>query len=153
MNLSEIIIKLKEKKLLLIMLVIGIAIMLIPGKADKKHQDNKMHYENIDKIETKSLERILNKISGVKSCNVFVTYENKGTNNFAYDVDTGVNRSLEIKMNDDEPLIESIKSPEIRGIFVYIEGARINGGEIVKIVKSATGAPMHRIFVKISEGK
>ncbi len=152
MNFNEIVSRVKEKKFLLILLVVGIVIMLIPGNSEKNNKESRIYEERVNRIETEKLEKILKKIQGVRSCEVFITYDNQGESNFAYDISSGSNRQLEIKLSDDEPLIKSVSNPKIRGIFVSVEG-RANESEIVKIIKAATGAPMHRIYVKISEGE
>ena len=149
MKIKEILTKLKEKKYFLILLIIGIVIMLIPGKDEKNTTDNRIYSDCVNKIEVEKLERVLKKINGVKSCDIFVTYDNNGENNFAYDISSGNNKQIEIKVNDDEPLLKSVYNPKARGIFALVEG-KINKNEVVKIIKAATGIPMHRIYVKIS---
>ena len=149
MKISEILIKLKEKKYFLILLIIGIVIMLVPWQNEKNATDNRIYSDCVNKIEVEKLERVLKKINGVKSCEVFVTYDNEGENNFAYDISTGNSRKIEVKVNDDIPLLKSISNPKVRGIFALLKG-NINKDEAIKIIKAATGAPMHRIYVKIS---
>jgi len=152
MKLNEALKKLAEKKILLILLVVGIIIMLISENTEKKTQDIAVTKENTNRIEAKELKNIIKKIGGVKSCEVYVTYDNHGQTNFAYDVSTGTNTQMEIKLNDDEPLIKSTDNPKMRGIFELIEGDGIDSGEITQIVKAATGTPLHRIYVKLSGG-
>lgn len=142
----------KSKKYMLIILMLGILIMLIPDMNDKSDNEKRITEEKMNTIEVTKLEKMLKKINGVKSCDVLVTYENQGETNFAYDVREGTNTELEIKLSDKDPLIKSISNPEIRGIFVLVKGSTIEKNEVVHIIKGATGVPLHRIYVKVSEG-
>ena len=153
LNFKELLGKLQEKKYLLLLLVLGIAIMLIPGKAEERKSEKGNYINDTVKVETNKLEKMLKEIKGVKSCDILVTYDNQGENNFVYDVSSGNNRQLEVKLSNNEPLIKSVNNPKIRGIFVNIKGKTINSNEIMQIVKAATGTPLHRIYIKISEGE
>lgn len=151
MKLNEVIEKLKGKKFLFIILLFGIVLMFASGKSEKSSPKKRIYEESANKIEAGMLEKTLKEIKGVEKCNVFITYEDSGKYNYAYDVSSGNNKQLEIKLSDDEPLVESVDNPEVRGIFVYIKGYGIASDEITRIIKAATGTPMHRIYVKISE--
>lgn len=150
---ADLIKKLKGKKLLIILLVLGIVIMIIPEVSEKNKQESRIKIDNVNKIEVESLERILKKIRGVKVCDVFVTYDNMGKTKFAYDIRGGANKDLEIKLSDDEPIIESVSNPEVRGVFAFLQGDGIDESEIAYIIKGATGVPLHRIYVKVSKGE
>ena len=145
--------KLAGKKILILMLVLGIVIMLIPADGKDNNPQGGITRENVNKIETDRLERIIKKIEGVRSCDVFVTYENQGENKFAYDVSAGTSKKMEVILTKDSPVIESVSTPEVRGVFVLLQGAGIDESEIAHIIKGATGVPLHRIYVKISKGE
>ena len=124
--------------------------MIVPDMSGKDKSENSININNVNKIDVEKLEKILKKINSVSSCDIFVTYENQGENNYAYDVSSGSNKELEIKISDKEPLVKSVNNPKIRGIFVLVKGTGINVSEITHIIKGATGVPVHRIYVKIS---
>ena len=151
MKFNEILDRIRNKKFLLLLLLLGVAIMFFSGKTQNDNNENIIYNESVDKIDVERLEKILKKIKEVKSCDVYVTYDNHGESKFAYDTSSGNSRQLEIKLSNDEPLIESVSNPKIRGIFVLLKGEKINEREVVQIIKAATGTPMHRIFIKISE--
>ena len=145
--------RLSSKKILIIFLVIGIVIMIIPGKEKNNNQESKIMSGDVNRIETDRLKRIIKKIEGVSACDVFITYENQGENNFAYDVNTGTGKNLEMILAEDNPVIESVSNPEVRGIFVLVQGTGVDEREITYIIKGATGVPLHRIYVKTSKGE
>ena len=147
---NELLKKFAEKKYLIFLLCIGILIMIVPDMSGKDKSENSININNANKIDVEKLEKILKKINSVSSCDIFVTYENQGENNYAYDVSSGSNKELEIKISDKEPLVKSVNNPKIRGIFVLVKGTGINVSEITHIIKGATGVPVHRIYVKIS---
>lgn len=150
MNINDLLIKIKEKKYLIILLAVGIAIMLIPGKPSDEKNKNDILYESNNNVEEDKLEKILKKIKDVEFCEVYITYDNQGEIDYAYDLSTGNNKEIEIKLSDNEPLIKGRSNPEVRGIFVLIKGREINVNEIARMVKAATGTPLHRIYVKTS---
>jgi len=155
MKLKDAIDKYTSKKHLIIILILGIVIMLLPNSTERTREKQIGQItQNSEKINEKELERVLKKINGIEDVDIFITYRNSGTDNYAYDIRKGSNQQeIEIIMSDDAPVISETENPEIEGILVVIKGKSLNKIELSNMIKSTTGVPLHRICIKISEGE
>ncbi|MBQ2897396.1 MAG: hypothetical protein IJE46_03615 [Clostridia bacterium] len=153
MNFKNTVDKFMNKKVLIAVFLIGILIMLFP---DFKNEDGEKlsKMEHSEKIDVASLEKTLKRIDGIDDVDVFISYCDNGTINYAYDTRSSNNqRELEIKMSDKKPVISRALNPKINGVLVVVEGAYIDEPELYSIVKAATGVPLHRICIKICKGE
>lgn len=152
MNLKDTVDKLISKKKLLIVFVVGVLIMFVPN-FNNHNKDNIKNVELSEKINEEKLEKILKKIHGIDEADVFITYRDSGTINYAYDVSNNNNQQeLEIKINDKSPVISRTINPKIEGVLVVVKGERFDEFDLCNAVKAATGAPLHRIYIKNSKG-
>ena len=152
MNIKNTVEKILTKKYLLYILLLGILIMVIPGFSGGN--ENEKHSRGFaEKIDENRLERMLEKIDGIKSAEVFITYRDSGTVSYAYDIKSSDNQQdLEIKMSDKKPVVSKTINPRIDGILVVIEGENLSQSNLCNLVKASTGVPLHRICVVFSKG-
>ncbi len=136
-----------DKKTLLILFVIGVVIMLIPKGTNSKNEN----YTTIDlneNIDEKKLENVIKEIDGVEKVKIFITYQDNGTLDYAYDISgSNTQRSVEIKMSDKKPVVAKSVAPKVAGILAVVKTKHINEIDLCNIIKSATGVPLHRISV------
>lgn len=154
MKLKSTIEKLLNKRNLLILLFLGIALMVFPDILGKNEQACEQPALQNERIDEKALEKILIKLDSVEKVDVFVTYNDNGNTNYAYDVTSDTDsQELKIKMSKDTPLVTHTDNPRINGILVVVQGKNLSTLELCNIVKAATGVPLHRICVVVSKGE
>ena len=148
---------LKNKK---IILLVVIAFLLYGASfltAEKTEKTDEVH-NDVKYIDERKLEKILSNIKGAGNVEVYITYENSGVKNIAYDCkNTENSNEIQIKTvgknNYEEPYVLSNTNPEIAGILVTATGA--NTGEkravLRKYVKAATNVSLNKIEVAQGE--
>ncbi len=141
-----------SKKYLIIVLVAGILMMLLPGLnvGERKKENN---INSFQKIDENKLKKIIEKIDGVEQADIFITYLDQGSTDYAYEISNSNNKNdLKIKLNDKQPVVYRNVNPKIGGILLVIKGSAVKESELCNVIKGATGVPLHRISVVISGG-
>ena len=155
---DELFLRLKNKKILIITLVIGVALMLL-GNSDGNEKQNITEKEHSRAyLDEKKLEKILESIEGAGKVKVFVTYEGNGENIPAYDYKRETTKDsdrveIDIKSENGSPYIVKELNPVIKGILVTATGADTYDlkMKLLKSVKAATGIPSNRIYIEKGE--
>lgn len=134
----------KHNVILIGILIIGIALMLVPGKSETKQ-------ELPQKItEQEELERIISSISGVKKAQVMVTYYGSASSNIVYDVKTrGDETERRAVVSDGNAVSTGENFPRVKGVVViadgtYTEEVRRN---ILSAVTVALDVPEYKVSV------
>ncbi len=126
------------------------------GMQDKKgplREDVQVQY-----TDEKKLEKILSNVKGAGNVCVYISYENAGVNNIAYDYKNSSNGSDVLvktmgKSSSEEPYVLSKTNPQIAGILVTATGADNDFMKnlLKKYVKAATNVSLNKIEVAQGE--
>ena len=154
---SGIIKNLVKNKKILIMLAAALCLYclsFIPADNENKKTE-KSHVVYTDE---KKLERILSNVKGAGNVMVYITYENSGVKNIAYDYKNSEKTSeVQVKTlgksSSEEPYVLSNTNPVIAGIFVTATGADNDEMKslLKKYVKAATNVSLNKIEVAQGE--
>lgn len=142
----------KNNLIICLILIIGIVLMVVGGKDNKK--------ENIEttKIEVltdeKRLEDILSQIDGVGEVSVMITYYSSSEKDLAYETKTS-SRNLEESedkkavMTDGEPMVVKEVYPDVKGVIVTAQGAGRTDvkAAISEAVSATLDVPVHKICI------
>lgn len=153
---SDIIKKLLKNKKIVIMLTVAVclyALSFIPTEKAPEKESVSATY-----IDEKKLEKILSNVKGAGEVMVYITYENSGVKNIAYDHKSS-EKSSEVqvktmgKSSMEEPYVLSNTNPVIAGIFVTATGADSEEmkGLLKKYIKAATNVSLNKIEVAQGE--
>lgn len=153
---SNIIRKIINNKKVLILILIAIvlyAFSFVSTEKEEKPQETKVVY-----TDEKKLEKVLSNVKGAGNVMVYITYENTGVKNIAYDYKNTEN-SNEIsvktmgKSSNEEPYVLSNTNPVIAGILVTATGAENDEmkAKLKKYVKAATNVSLNKIEVAQGE--
>lgn len=151
---SAIIRKIISNKKILVLILVAIvlyAFSFVP--AEEKTKEEKIVY-----TDGKKLEKILSNVKGAGNVMVYISYENTGVKNIAYDYKNTEN-SNEVsvktmgKSSNEEPYVLSNTNPVIAGILVTATGADNDEMKalIKKYVKAATNVSLNKIEVAQGE--
>lgn len=125
-------------------LLIGIALMLIPGKSENKN-------ELPQKISEQSeLERIISSINGVKKAQVMVTYYGSTSSNIVYDITTrGDETERRAVVSGGSAVSTGESFPRVKGVVVIADGARTEEVKrnILSAVTIALDVPEYKVSV------
>lgn len=128
------ILKNKNNRIILIILIIGIFLLLIPQKSTQKR-------ENVEEVATgtndeERLAAILSEMRGVKNAEVMITYSSTEEKRLAYETksertdkgtagyEEGINE--EAIMANGEPVVLSKSYPKVKGVVVIAEGVSVS---------------------------
>ena len=147
---------LKNKKIVILVTVAVILYILSMGTENKKQEVKEPVIVNY--TDEKKLEKILSNVKGAGNVSVYISYENSGVNNIAYDYRNS-NTSNEVlvktigKSSNEEPYVLSRTNPQISGILVTATGAQSDSMKALlkKYVKAATNVSLNKIEVAQGE--
>ena len=147
---------LKNKKIVILVTVAVILYILSMGTENKKQEVKEPVIVNY--TDEKKLEKILSNVKGAGNVSVYISYENSGVNNIAYDYRNS-NTSNEVlvktigKSSNEEPYVLSRTNPQIAGILVTATGAQSDSMKALlkKYVKAATNVSLNKIEVAQGE--
>lgn len=142
----------KNNLIICLILIIGIVLMVVGGKDNKK--------ENIETTKTevvtdeKRLEDILSQIDGVGEVSVMITYYSSSEKDLAYETKTS-SRNLEESedkkavMTDGEPMVVKEVYPDVKGVIVTAQGAGRTDvkAAISEAVSATLDVPVHKICI------
>lgn len=139
--------KLKNNKIIAVILIIGIVLMLVPSdRKEKIVKDNTEYAENLEK----DLCEMISRIEGAGEVYVMVTLEDKGQTFPLTDVN-GKGESIQQKTVSvsGEIAISKENYPKVRGVAVAASGADRSSvrENIVEAAQALTGAELHNIKV------
>lgn len=154
---SDIIKKILKNKKIIILLAAAVCLYclsFIPAKEEKRQKEESTAVY----IDERKLEKILSNVKGAGNVMVYITYENSGVKNIAYDYKNS-EKTNEVqvktmgKSSQEEPYVLSNTNPVIAGIFVTATGADSDEmrGLIKKYVKAATNVSLNKIEVAQGE--
>lgn len=153
---SDIIKKILKNKKILIMLAAALCLYCLAFVSTDK-QVEKVEKEVVY-IDEKKLEKILSNVKGAGNVMVYITYENSGVKNIAYDYKNSEKASeVQVKTigksSEEEPYVLSSTNPVIAGVFVTATGADNDEMKalIKKYVKAATNVSLNKIEVAQGE--
>lgn len=134
----------KKYQYVLLVILIGVFLMLLPGKENVQQEESCIKQIDQPDVETR-LSAILSKIQGVGNVEVLLT-EASGSN-IIYQMDSGQNQnSLDTVIVTDNKrtevgLVKQIQPPKYRGAVIVCQGAdkAIVRLCVVDAVKSVTG--------------
>lgn len=146
----------KNNRLILIILIIGVAIML-----SQSWQSKPQTVETADvRREEEKLGEILSEIDGAGKVSVMVTYYGTSEKDIAYDVKT--NSSNGTKTGEDkkavmsggEPMIVRETYPKVKGVIVTAQGAGSAAvrRRLTEAVTAALDIPEYRVCICQSKG-
>lgn len=139
--------KIKNKKLWIIICIIGIVLMLIPtsgGDEPKKEDDS------YQRTLTERTENLLALVEGAGRVKVMITFSDKGQSYPVTDVTEEGNRVQEKTVSSSGHVAVARETyPSVRGVVVVCEGAENPSVReaIVNAVAALTGAMLHNIRV------
>ncbi len=155
MNYSDLLSKLKNKKMLLYLAGFGVLLMLFGMTGTKDNTKEVLPVTELERIDVKSLERILETVEGAGKVKVFITYndstEKVPASNIKEVRDDGKStKETNIITDKGEPYIVKKVSPTVRGILVTATGASSEAIKIrlLKSVKGATGVQSSKIHIE-----
>ncbi len=143
-ELKKTVAKLKNNKLILVILIIGIVLLTIPlSGTDKEEKEKKTDYEA---TLTEKTEEVLALISGAGKVKVMLTLDNDGT---TYPVTEKSQSGEKTVSSSGKIAVSKEEYPEVRGVVVVASGADIPGvrEDIIEAVRAVTGAPLCNIRV------
>jgi hypothetical protein len=142
-----------------IVILLGVAVILyVASFGAKEKEEPREKYSQVEYIDEKKLEKILSNVKGAGNVFVYISYENSGINNVAYDYrNSSEGNEVKVKTmgksNLEEPYVLSRTNPEIAGIFVTATGAESDDMKALlkKYVKAATNVSLNKIEVAQGE--
>ncbi len=144
MKLNEIFGKLKNNKLILGILIIGIVLLVFPfSDGEKEDAGKKTDYEE---SLTKKTEEVLSLIEGAGKVKVMLTLENDGT---TYPVTEKSQSGERAVSSSGKIAVSKEEYPKVRGVVAVASGADVPGvrEDIINAVRAVTGAPLCNIQV------
>lgn len=149
--------KLIKNKKLVIMLSVAV-ILYVASAGMPKEKDDITENVQVKYTDEKKLEKILSNVKGAGNVSVYISYENAGVNNIAYDYKNSGNGSDVLvktmgKSSNEEPYVLSKTNPQIAGILVTATGADNDSMKALlkKYVKAATNVSLNKIEVAQGE--
>ncbi len=139
--------KIKNKKLWIIICIIGIVLMLIPPANNEKPKATDDSYQ---KTLTEQTEKLLCLLEGAGRVKVMISFSDKGQSYPVTDVTEEGNRIQEKTVSASGHIAVSRETyPSVRGVVVMCEGAENPSvrESIVHAVAALTGAMLHNICV------
>ncbi len=155
----------KKYKGIIIMAMAGILLIafssVMPEKEEKKvkHETN-LSIETVRKQKEKELAEFLEKIDGVSSCRVMISYKDSGTTAYSFNSISEEGKEEKRKENEmvirkengnEYPIAEKITLPQIKGVTVICEGEKGMEVKLSRAVSAAAGADIHSVEVIINE--
>ena len=142
-----------------IVILLGVAVILYVASFGVKEKEEPIkEYSQVEYIDEKKLEKILSDVKGAGNVCVYISYENSGVNNVAYDYrNSAEGNEVKVKTmgksSNEEPYVLSRTNPEIAGIFVTATGAESDSMKALlkKYVKAATNVSLNKIEVAQGE--
>ena len=154
---KEMVKKILNNKKIIFLLVLAVVFYVASLGAEKK-EEPKPELNQVKYLDEKKLEKVLSNVKGAGRVFVYVSYENSGVNNIAYDYrnspdENEVTVKTMGKSNNEEPYVLSRTNPEIAGIFVTATGAESDAMKALlkKYVKAATNVSLNKIEVAQGE--
>ena len=154
---NELVRKILSNKKIVILLVLAV-IFYVASFGVKEKEEPVTEYSQVTYIDEKKLEKILSNVKGAGRVFVYISYENSGVNNIAYDYrnspdENEVQVKTMGKSSREEPYVLSRTNPEIAGIFVTATGAESDSMKALlkKYVKAATNVSLNKIEVAQGE--
>lgn len=135
--------KSRNNRIMLVILIIGIAIIALSGIEPRKTEtavEQTVEYEG----EEERLGRILSEIEGAGEVSVMITYVSTPEKDIAYDGD----KERAVTSGGDVMVTREIY-PEVKGVIVIADGAEIPSVKqaIKEAVTAVTGAGANRVCV------
>ena len=156
----------KDKKYtgIIILCLLGIFLIAFSGSYSYEKPKEKIEphfeYESIRKIKEKELEAFIEKIDGISSCRVMISYKDSGSVSYSYNSITETKDEQERKESEivirrtdgnEYPVTEKTTAPEINGVSVIANGKKGLEIKIAKAVSAGLGADIHNVEVIINE--
>ena len=155
----------KKYKGIIIMAMAGILLIafssFMPEKKEKSQKPEiNFSIETIRNKKEKELEEFLEKIDGVSSLSVMISYKDSGTTAYSFNSVSEEGEEERKKENEmvirkengnEYPITERITLPEIKGITVICEGKKGMEAKLSRAVSAAAGADIHSVEVIINE--
>ncbi len=167
---QDVLTKIKKQKLMPVLLVaaIGVFILLL-GSGSTSSSKESMIVETTDTgayHQSAEIEKMIRQISGVNKAYVFISYEDEGKTEYAYDYKGDVARKAEDDLQentnsqmviarqsgDEHPVVIRRIRPTVKGVTVIVQGdgsAELKY-QIFDAVKSALGVEAHKIEVIVN---
>lgn len=139
--------KIKNKKLWIIICIIGIVLMLIPSTGGEKPKKEEESYQ---KTLTEQTENLLALLEGAGRVKVMITFSDKGRSYPVTDITEDGDRVQEKTVSSSGHIAVARETyPSVRGVVVVCEGAEDPSVReaIVNAVAALTGAMIHNIRV------
>lgn len=145
---------LKNKKIIILLAAAVVLYFFSFGGEKKYNAGSEQIKTKVQYIDRRELERILSNVKGAGKVKVFISYENSGTKNIAYNTkekNDEIEKEIQTigRQGEASPYVLSDTNPEISGIFVTATGASSEDMKTMlkKYVKAATGAAYNKIEV------
>lgn len=129
-------------------------------EAEKPEINAALDIEEFRKKKEKELEEFIERIDGVSSCRVMISYKDSGTTLYSFNSISSQENEGERKENEmvirredgnEYPITEKTNVPEIRGITVIADGNKGMEVKLARAVSGAAGADIHNVEVIINE--
>ena len=151
----------RKHKLILLLGVLLLVMILISmnGEEDSDARSGEvLDVQQYSEALTADLEELLSSVSGVGTCQVFITFSDAGERVYAYDEDLSESESGKVAENKQYVLISSrsdglilkIRSPSVSGVAVVCDGGdntRVKS-DVTDVVSRTLGITADRISVK-----
>ena len=151
-SLKKIYDKIKNKKTVLIILFIGIALLIMPTG---KKEDDAPYSGKYEEMLSEETEKILGKIEGAGKVYVMISFSDRGKMFPATDKSENGNSVNEKTVSvSGKVMLVKEEYPSVRGVVVVSEGGADENvkNDIINAVSALTGAPIHNIKVFKMEG-
>lgn len=111
--------KFKNNRILYIILIIGIVLMLLPGRAPAVREKSRA-----DITDEEKLEKIISAIDGAGKAEVMITYYASATSQIVYDVKTrGDETDKKAVVSGGEAVSTGVSYPRVKGVVAVVPGA------------------------------
>ena len=146
---------LKSNKKMVLLFLIGLVLIFAGNilNGQSYNSENSKQYEG-ERLNVKLLKKILSNIEGAGNVEIFVTYDNSGVTEYAYDSktvrDEGESNEIKHVFSNKEPIITTNINAEIRGVIATATGADniYVKNKLIRCIKAVTGVGYDRISVE-----
>ena len=109
----------KHNRILYVILIIGIVLMLLPGRAPAVRENPRT-----DRTDEEKLADIISAIDGAGKADVMITYYASATSQIVYDVKTrGDETDQKAVVSGGEAVSTGVSYPRVKGVVAVVPGA------------------------------
>ena len=109
----------KHNRILYVILIIGIVLMLLPGRAPAVRENPRT-----DRTDEEKLADIISAIDGAGKADVMITYYASATSQIVYDVKTrGDETDKKTVVSGGEAVSTGVSYPRVKGVVAVVPGA------------------------------